>query len=37
MALPQDIRPINSELMDAITQSSAEDWIPNPDDRNAHS
>ncbi len=32
MALPQDIRPINSELMDAITQSSETDWIPNPDD-----
>ena len=32
MALPQEIRPINSELMDAITQSSDADWIPNPDD-----
>lgn len=32
MALPQEILPINSELMDAITQSSDADWIPNPDD-----
>ena len=32
MALPQEIRPINSELMDAITQASDVDWIPNPDD-----
>ena len=32
MALPQEIRPINSELMDAITASSDADWIPNPDD-----
>ncbi len=32
MALPQDIRPVNRELMDAITQSSDVDWIPNPDD-----
>ena len=32
MALPQDIRPVNSELMDAITQASDADWIPNPDD-----
>ena len=32
MALPQDIRPINSELMDAITQSADAEWIPNQDD-----
>ena len=32
MALPQDIRPINSELMDTITQSSDQDWIPHPGD-----
>lgn len=32
MALPQDIRPINSEIMDAVTQSSEQDWIPNADD-----
>ena len=32
MPLPQDIRPINSEIMDAVTQSSEQDWIPNPDD-----
>ncbi len=32
MALPQDIRPVNSELMDAITPASDADWIPNPDD-----
>ena len=32
MPLPQDISPINSEIMDAVTQSSEQDWIPNPDD-----
>ena len=32
MPLPQDISPINSEIMDAVIQSSEQDWIPNPDD-----
>lgn len=28
MALPQDIRPFNSELMDTLVQSAEIDWIP---------
>ena len=27
MALPQDIRPVNSELADSITRSSEIPWI----------
>ena len=27
MALPQDINPVNSELMDSLTRSSEMDWI----------
>lgn len=28
MALPQDIKPINSELMDTLVEASKIDWIP---------
>jgi hypothetical protein len=28
MALPQEISPFNSELMDTLVQSSQQDWIP---------
>ena len=32
MALPQDISPINSELMDTLVKSNENDWIPQPFD-----
>ncbi len=32
MALPQDISPFNSELMDTLVSSSKMDWIPSEDD-----
>ena len=32
MALPQDISPINSELMDTLVEASKVDWIPQPFD-----
>ena len=32
MALPQDISPINSELMDTLVKSNEDDWIPQPFD-----
>jgi quercetin dioxygenase-like cupin family protein len=32
MALPQDISPFNSELMDTLVSSSKMDWIPSDDD-----
>jgi quercetin dioxygenase-like cupin family protein len=32
MALPQDINPFNSELMDTLVSSSKMDWIPAADD-----
>ena len=32
MSLPQDISPINSELMDTLVSFSEEDWIPQPFD-----
>ena len=28
MALPQDIKPVNSELMDTLVEASKVDWIP---------
>ena len=28
MALPQDIKPINSELMDTLVEASKVEWIP---------
>ena len=32
MALPQDISPFKSELMDTLVSSSKLDWIPSEDD-----
>ena len=32
MALPQDISPINSELMDTLVKSNEDDWSPQPFD-----
>ncbi len=32
MPLPQDIKPINSELMDTLVEASKIDWIPQPFD-----
>ncbi|MGR8921588.1 MAG: cupin domain-containing protein [Gammaproteobacteria bacterium] len=32
MPLPQDISPINSELMDTLVEASKIDWIPQPFD-----
>jgi len=32
MALPQDISPFNSELMDTLVAASKMDWIPSADD-----
>jgi quercetin dioxygenase-like cupin family protein len=32
MALPQEINPFNSELMDTLVSSSKMDWMPMPDD-----
>ncbi|MGH7986685.1 MAG: cupin domain-containing protein [Candidatus Binataceae bacterium] len=32
MALPQDINPFNSQLMDTLVRSSEMDWIPSQDD-----
>jgi ChrR Cupin-like domain len=32
MALPQDIRPFNSELMDTLVEASKAEWIPSADD-----
>jgi len=32
MALPQDIRPFNSELMDTLVEASKMEWIPSADD-----
>jgi hypothetical protein len=32
MALPQEISPFNSELMDTLVQSSQQDWIPMESD-----
>jgi len=36
MALPQDITPVNSELMDTLVRSAQMDWIPmGPDPQRA--
>lgn len=32
MSLPQDISPLNPELMDTLVKTGDEDWIPMPDD-----
>jgi gentisate 1,2-dioxygenase len=32
MALPQDITPFNSEIMDSLAKTSEMEWIPNADD-----
>lgn len=32
MPLPQEIRPINSEVMDSFAKASEMDWIPSGDD-----
>ena len=32
MALPQDIKPLNSELMDTLVRASQVEWIPQPFD-----
>jgi hypothetical protein len=32
MAMPQDISPINPELMDTLFKTGEHDWIPIPDD-----
>ena len=32
MALPQDISPLNSELMDTLVTTSDAEWIPQPFD-----
>jgi quercetin dioxygenase-like cupin family protein len=32
MPLPQDISPVNSELMDSIVRTSQMDWIPYQDE-----
>lgn len=32
MALPQEIRPLNPELMDSLAKASAADWIPDAAD-----
>ncbi len=32
MALPQDITPFNSEIMDSLARTSDMDWIPNATD-----
>ena len=32
MAMPQNISPINPELMDTLVQASEDDWIPQPMD-----
>jgi hypothetical protein len=32
MALPQDISPINPELMDTLFKTNEHEWIPMPDD-----
>jgi quercetin dioxygenase-like cupin family protein len=32
MALPQDISPVNSELMDTLVKGSDAEWIPQPFD-----
>ena len=32
MALPQDITPFNSEIMDSLAKTSEMDWIPSADD-----
>ena len=32
MPLPQDIKPINSELMDTLVEACKIDWIPQPFD-----
>ena len=33
MALPQDISPVNSELVDSLTQSAKMDWIETSPDK----
>ena len=35
MALPQDISPINSELMDSLSKTAEMDWILMPNARQA--
>jgi hypothetical protein len=32
MALPQNINPFNSELMDTLVKAKDVDWIPNAGD-----
>ncbi|HIF09037.1 MAG TPA: hypothetical protein EYQ81_03775 [Sneathiellales bacterium] len=32
MALPQDVSPLNSELMDTLFRTDHEDWIPQEND-----
>ncbi|MGH7948632.1 MAG: cupin domain-containing protein [Candidatus Binataceae bacterium] len=32
MPLPQEIQPINSEVMDSLAKASEMDWIPSEDD-----
>ena len=32
MALPQEIKPLNSELMDTLVQAGKMDWTPQPFD-----
>ena len=32
MALPQQIKPLNSELMDTLVQASKTEWMPQPFD-----
>lgn len=32
MALPQDITPFNSEIMDSLARTAKMDWIPNAED-----
>lgn len=32
MPLPQDISPLNSELMDTLVEASKVEWIPQPND-----
>jgi hypothetical protein len=32
MALPQDISPLNSTIIDSLAKSSEMEWIPNADD-----
>jgi hypothetical protein len=32
MALPQEIKPLNPEMMDSLAKSTEMDWIPSADD-----